>query len=72
MRTASSSWRFLSLSQAKEYSKGRQAMLREAPCQKKGLVLDDSLHLHDLGISAFRRGPSPAPLPGGVARVPNC
>src|SRR5262249_54540071 len=40
--------------QAEGGSLKRQTDLTEAYCQRKGLTLDDTLHLQDLGVSAFR------------------
>jgi DNA invertase Pin-like site-specific DNA recombinase len=54
LRLAYSYIRFSSAAQAEGNSRRRQIDLRDAYCQKKGLVLDNSLHLEDLGVSAFR------------------
>jgi DNA invertase Pin-like site-specific DNA recombinase len=54
LKVAYSYIRFSSPAQAKGDSHRRQTMLRDAYCERKGLLLDDSLHLRDLGVSAFR------------------
>src|SRR5262245_62143953 len=46
--------RFSSEAQANGDSLRRQLALTKAYCDRKGLRLDESLRLHDLGISAFR------------------
>jgi DNA invertase Pin-like site-specific DNA recombinase len=46
--------RFSTMAQADGGSLDRQTELTEKYCQRKGLTLDDSLHLEDLGVSAFR------------------
>jgi DNA invertase Pin-like site-specific DNA recombinase len=46
--------RFSLPKQAKGGSLARQTELTEAYCQRKGLILDDTLTLNDLGKSAFR------------------
>lgn len=53
-RRAFSYVRFSTARQADGGSLKRQTDLTEAYCQRKGLTLDDSLHLQDLGVSAFR------------------
>src|SRR5215475_11639907 len=46
--------RFSSAQQAEGGSLKRQTRFTEAYCKRKKLRLDDSLTLHDLGVSAFR------------------
>src|SRR5262249_24830163 len=46
--------RFSSVRQAGGGSLKRQTALREAYCKRKNLILDDTLTLNDLGVSAFR------------------
>src|SRR5262245_11724919 len=46
--------RFSSPQQAEGGSVARQARLTAAYCKRKGLTLDESLSLDDLGVSAFR------------------
>src|SRR5262245_25596759 len=46
--------RFSSPQQAEGGGLQRQVKMSLAYCERKGLALDDSLHLHDLGVSAFR------------------
>src|SRR4051794_5331507 len=46
--------RFSTAQQAEGGSLDRQAELRDEYCKRKGLVLDDTLNLNDLGVSAFR------------------
>jgi DNA invertase Pin-like site-specific DNA recombinase len=46
--------RFSSPKQAGGGSLARQTKLTEAYCKRKGLALDDSLTLDDMGVSAFR------------------
>jgi DNA invertase Pin-like site-specific DNA recombinase len=46
--------RFSSPKQAAGGSLARQTEWTEAYCKRKGLVLDDTLSLNDLGVSAFR------------------
>jgi DNA invertase Pin-like site-specific DNA recombinase len=53
-RRAFSYIRFSSPQQAQGGSLSRQASLSLAYCERKGLTLDDTLTLHDLGVSAFR------------------
>src|SRR5262245_55188896 len=53
-RRAYSYIRFSAPRQAEGGSLNRQIFLTEAYCKKKDLVLDDSLTLRDLGVSAFR------------------
>src|SRR4051794_39547768 len=53
-RKAFSYVRFSSPQQAEGGSLARQARLTAEYCRKKGLTLDESLTLHDLGVSAFR------------------
>jgi DNA invertase Pin-like site-specific DNA recombinase len=53
-RCAFSYIRFSTAQQAEGGSLKRQTDLTEAYCERKGLALDDSLHLQDLGVSAFR------------------
>jgi DNA invertase Pin-like site-specific DNA recombinase len=53
-RRAFSYIRFSSIQQAEGGSLTRQTRLSQNYCQRKGLVLDDSLTLRDLGVSAFR------------------
>jgi len=54
MRRAFSYVRFSSPEQAKGDSLRRQVAASEDYCRRHGLVLDDSLRLRDLGVSAFR------------------
>lgn len=54
MRQAYSYLRFSSRKQEKGDSLRRQTSLRDAWLLKKGLTLDDSLTIQDLGVSAFR------------------
>src|SRR5262245_49706207 len=53
-RRAYSYVRFSTPEQSKGGSLKRQMALSLAYCKRKGLALDDSLTLHDLGVSAFR------------------
>jgi DNA invertase Pin-like site-specific DNA recombinase len=53
-RRAFSYVRFSSAQQAEGGSLSRQTALSQAYCERKGLTLDDSLTLHDLGVSAYR------------------
>lgn len=53
-RRAYSYVRFSSPEQAKGGSLKRQVEMSLAYCKRKGLALDDSLTLHDLGVSAYR------------------
>lgn len=53
-RRAYSYIRFSSAQQAEGGSLNRQTALSQSYCKKKNLVLDDSLTLRDLGVSAFR------------------
>jgi DNA invertase Pin-like site-specific DNA recombinase len=53
-RRAYSYVRFSSPQQAEGGSLNRQTALSQVYCQKKNLLLDDSLTLRDLGVSAFR------------------
>jgi DNA invertase Pin-like site-specific DNA recombinase len=53
-RRAFSYVRFSSPQQAEGGSLNRQAALSQAYCKRKGLTLDESLTLRDLGVSAFR------------------
>jgi DNA invertase Pin-like site-specific DNA recombinase len=53
-RRAFSYIRFSSAVQAAGGSLDRQAAMSRTYCQRKGLTLDDSLTLQDLGVSAFR------------------
>jgi DNA invertase Pin-like site-specific DNA recombinase len=46
--------RFSSARQAAGDSRRRQAAFAAELCQRNGWILDDSLHLEDLGVSAFR------------------
>jgi DNA invertase Pin-like site-specific DNA recombinase len=46
--------RFSTAQQAEGGSLKRQAKLRDDYCKRKNLVLDDTLNLSDLGVSAFR------------------
>lgn len=46
--------RFSTPEQQKGDSFRRQTALAEAYCLKRGLVLDDTLKFHDIGVSAFR------------------
>jgi DNA invertase Pin-like site-specific DNA recombinase len=54
MRRAYSYIRFSSPEQLRGDSLRRQAALSEGYCRRHGLVLDDTLTLRDLGVSAFR------------------
>src|SRR5262249_43244502 len=54
VRRAYSYIRFSSPEQAKGDSLRRQLVLTDALVKKHGWVLDDSLHLRDLAVSAFR------------------
>jgi DNA invertase Pin-like site-specific DNA recombinase len=53
-RRAYSYVRFSHPRQADSGSLKRQTALTEAYCERKGLTLDDTLTLYDLGVSAFR------------------
>ncbi len=53
-RRAYSYIRFSSEKQRKGGSLKRQTSLSEAYCKRKGLILDETLTLHDLAVSAFR------------------
>jgi DNA invertase Pin-like site-specific DNA recombinase len=53
-RRAFSYVRFSTVQQAGGGSLQRQTELSQAYCKRKGLALDDSLTLRDLGVSAFR------------------
>ena len=54
MRRAYSYVRFSKKDQANGDSLRRQVAASEAYCKRKGLQLDEGLHLHDLGMSAFQ------------------
>jgi DNA invertase Pin-like site-specific DNA recombinase len=54
MRRAFSYLRFSSAKQMKGDSRRRQTEFAESICKKHGWVLDDSLNLQDLGVSAYR------------------
>ena len=54
MRRAFSYVRFSSTDQAKGDSYRRQTEFSKSYCERHGLLLDDSLNLKDLGVSAFR------------------
>jgi DNA invertase Pin-like site-specific DNA recombinase len=54
MRRAYSYIRFSKRDQANGDSLRRQLALTQAYCDREGLRLDESLHLHDLGVSAFK------------------
>src|SRR5262249_43500699 len=53
-RRAFSYVRFSTPEQSKGGSLERQRGLSQAYCERKGLALDNTLTLHDLGVSAFR------------------
>src|SRR6516165_9050469 len=53
-RRAYSYIRFSHAKQAEGGSLERQLALTRAYCERRGLALDDSLDLQDLGLSAFR------------------
>jgi DNA invertase Pin-like site-specific DNA recombinase len=53
-RRAYSYIRFSTPQQAEGGSLARQLRMTEEYCKRKGLILDDSLNLNDLGVSAFR------------------
>src|SRR5262245_49272109 len=54
MRRAYSYIRFSKRVQANGDSLRRQLEGTQAYCDRKGLLLDDGLRLHDLGVSAYR------------------
>src|SRR3954470_3227239 len=54
MRRAYSYIRFSDRRQMAGDSLRRQLKLTESYCERKGLFLDDSLNLRDLGVSGFR------------------
>jgi DNA invertase Pin-like site-specific DNA recombinase len=54
MRRAYSYIRFSSAKQKRGDSRRRQTVFAERVCRENGWLLDDSLRLHDVGVSAYR------------------